>query len=117
MSPLLKIISLQWEGRDAYNFSISNCVVSLHADRNHSIISSLLLISPACGVYFPFYGKPYIYYDIKIKALGRPFHHKNIIFLKVLPDQPREMARSSIVLNSYCMVTKVPGYLRPKIFF
>ena len=26
------------------------------------------------------------------------------------------MARSSIVLNSYCMVTKVPGYLRPKIF-
>ena len=24
MSPLLKIISLQWEGRDAYNFSISN---------------------------------------------------------------------------------------------
>ena len=47
MSPLLKIISLQWEGRDAYNFSISNCVVSLHADRNLSIISSLLLISPA----------------------------------------------------------------------
>ena len=46
MSPLLKIISLQWEGRDAYNFSISNCVVSLHADRNLSIISSLLLISP-----------------------------------------------------------------------
>ena len=44
MSPLLKIISLQWEGRNAYNFSISNCVVSLHADRNLSIISSLLLI-------------------------------------------------------------------------
>ena len=72
MSPLLKIISLQWEGRDAYNFSISNCVVLLHADRNFSIISSLLLISPA---------------------------------------------RSSIALNSYCMVTKVPGYLKPKIFF
>ena len=47
MSPLLKIMSLQWEGKDAYNFSISNCVVSLHADRNLSIISSLLLISPA----------------------------------------------------------------------
>ena len=47
MSPLLKIISLQWEGRDAYNFSISNCVVLLHADRNLSIISSLLFISPA----------------------------------------------------------------------
>ena len=47
MSPLLKIIFLQWEGRDAYNFSISNCVVSLHADRNLSMISSLLLISPA----------------------------------------------------------------------
>ena len=47
MIPLLKMISLQWEGRDAYNFSISNCVVSLHADRNLSIISSLLLICPA----------------------------------------------------------------------
>ena len=46
MSPFLKIISLQWEGRDAYNFSISNCVVSLHADIIFSIISSLLLISP-----------------------------------------------------------------------
>ena len=54
MNPLLKIISLQWEGRDAYNFSISNCVVSLHADRNLSIISSLLLISPPsdCVVLF-----------------------------------------------------------------
>ena len=40
MSNLLKMISLQWEGRDAYNFSISNCVVSLHADRNLSIIFS-----------------------------------------------------------------------------
>ena len=50
-------------------------------------------------------------------ALGRPFHRKNIIFFEVLPDQPRDMARSSIALNSYCMVTKVPGYLRPKIFF
>ena len=47
MIPLLKMISLQWEDRDAYNFSISNCVVSLHADRNLSIISSLLLICPA----------------------------------------------------------------------
>ena len=54
MSPLLKIISLQWEGRDAYNFSISNCVVSLHADRNLSIISSLLLISPASDYVFLF---------------------------------------------------------------
>ena len=81
MSSLLKIISLhlQWEGRDAYNFSISNCVVSLHADRNLSIISSLLLISPASDC-FHFYGKPYIYYDIEIMALGRPFHCKNIIF-------------------------------------
>ena len=54
MSPVLEIISLQWEGRDAYNFSISNCVVSLHADRNLSIISSLLLISPACDCIFLF---------------------------------------------------------------
>ena len=54
MSPLLKIISLQWEGRDAYNFSISNCVVSLHADQNLSIISSLLLISPASDCVFLF---------------------------------------------------------------
>ena len=53
MSPLLKITSLQWEGRDAYNFYISNCVVSLHADR----------------LCFHFYGKPYIYYDIEIMAL------------------------------------------------
>ena len=80
MSPLLKIMSLQWEGKDAYNFSISNCVVSLHADRNLSIISSLLLISPTSTLYFPLYRKPYIYYDIKIMALGQPFHHKNIIF-------------------------------------
>ena len=54
MSPLLKIISLQWEGRDAYNLSISNCVVSLHADRNLPIISSLLLISPASDCVFLF---------------------------------------------------------------
>ena len=54
MSPVLKIISLQWEGRDAYNFSISNCVVSLHADRNLSIISSLFLISPASDCIFLF---------------------------------------------------------------
>ena len=55
MSPVLMIISLQWEGRDAYNFSISNCVVSLHADRNLSIIiSSLLLISPASDSIFLF---------------------------------------------------------------
>ena len=54
MSPLLKIISLQWEGRDAYNFYISNCVVSLHEDRNQSIISSLLLISPASDFIFLF---------------------------------------------------------------
>ena len=47
MSLLLKIMSLQWEGKDAYNFSFSNYVVSLHADRNLSIISSLLLISTA----------------------------------------------------------------------
>ena len=47
MSPLLKTMSLQWEGYDAYNFYISNCIVSLHADRNLSIISSLLLTSPA----------------------------------------------------------------------
>ena len=52
MSPLLKIISLQWEGKDGYNFSISNCVVSLHADRNLSIISSLLLISLASDCIF-----------------------------------------------------------------
>ena len=52
MSPVLKIISLQWEGIDAYNFSISNCVVSLHADRNLSIITSLLLISPASECIF-----------------------------------------------------------------
>ena len=73
MSPLLKTMSLLWEGYDAYNFYISNCVVSLHADRNLSIISSLFLNSP-------FYGKPYAYYDIEIMALGRPFHCKNIIF-------------------------------------
>ena len=54
MSPLLKIMSLQWEGKDAYNFSISNCVVSLHADRNLSIISFLLLISPASDCIFLF---------------------------------------------------------------
>ena len=54
MSPLLKIISLQWEGRDAYNFSISNCVVSLHAGQNLSIISSLILISPASDCIFLF---------------------------------------------------------------
>ena len=54
MSPLLKIISLQWEGRDVYNFSISNCVVLLHADQNLSIISSLLLISPASDCVFLF---------------------------------------------------------------
>ena len=56
MSPVLKIISLQWEGKDAYNFSISNCVVSLalYADRNLSIISSLLLISPASDCLFLF---------------------------------------------------------------
>ena len=54
MSPLLKIISLQWEGRDAYNFSISNCVVSLHADRNLSIISSLLLVCPVSDRIFLF---------------------------------------------------------------
>ena len=54
MSPVLNIISLQWEGRDAYNFSISNCVVSLHADQNLSIISSILLISPASDCIFLF---------------------------------------------------------------
>ena len=54
MSPVLKIISLQWEGRDEYNFSISNCVVSLHADQNLSIIYSLLLISPASDCIFLF---------------------------------------------------------------
>ena len=54
MSPLLKIISLQWEGRDAYNFSISNCVVSLHADQYLSIISSLLLVSPVSDCIFLF---------------------------------------------------------------
>ena len=54
MSPVLKNISLQWEGRDAYNFSIYNCVVSLHADRNLSIISSLLLIFPASDSIFLF---------------------------------------------------------------
>ena len=54
MSPVLKIISLQWEGNDAYNFSISNCVVSLHADRNVPIMSSLLLISPASDCIFLF---------------------------------------------------------------
>ena len=56
MSPVLKIISLLWEGRDAYNFSISHCVVSLHADRNLSSISSLLLISPAFDCIFLFTG-------------------------------------------------------------
>ena len=54
MSPVLKIISLQWEGKDAYNFSISNREVLLHADRNLSIISSLLLISPASDYVFLF---------------------------------------------------------------
>ena len=54
MNPVLKIISLQWEGREACNFSISNCVVSLHADRNLPIISSLLLISPASDCIFLF---------------------------------------------------------------
>ena len=54
MSPLLKIMSLQWEGKNAYNFSISNCVVLLHADRNLVIISSLLLISPASDCIFLF---------------------------------------------------------------
>ena len=52
MSLVLKIILLQWEVIDVYNFSISNCVVSLHADRNLSIISSLLLISPASECIF-----------------------------------------------------------------
>ena len=52
MSHLLKIISLQWEGKGAFNFSISNCVVSLHAEQNPSIISSLLLISPASDYIF-----------------------------------------------------------------
>ena len=79
MSPFLKIISLQWEGRDAYNFSISNCVVSLHADRNLSIISSLL-ISPASDCVFLFTESHIFYYDIEIMALDRPFHRKNIIF-------------------------------------
>ena len=54
MSPVLKIISLQWEGKDAYNISISNCVVSLHTDRNLSIIFSLLLISSASDCIFLF---------------------------------------------------------------
>ena len=54
MSPLLKIMSFQWEGKDAYNFSISNCVVLLHADRNLSIISSFLLISPSSDYIFLF---------------------------------------------------------------
>ena len=54
MSSLLKIIPLQWESKDAYNFSISNCVDSLHADRNLSIISSLLLNSPASDCVFLF---------------------------------------------------------------
>ena len=54
MIPWLKIMSLQWEGRDAYNFFTSNCVVSLHADRNLSIISSLLLIFPASDIIFLF---------------------------------------------------------------
>ena len=54
MISLLKIMSLQWEGKDAYNFSISNCVVLLHTDRNLSIISSLLLISPASDCIFLF---------------------------------------------------------------
>ena len=54
MSPVLKMISLQWEGIDAYNLSISNCVVSLYADRNLSIISFLLLISPASDCIFLF---------------------------------------------------------------
>ena len=54
MSPLLKIMSLQWEGKEAYNFSISNCVVSLHANRNLSIISSFLLICPASDCIFLF---------------------------------------------------------------
>ena len=54
MSPLLKIMSLQWEGKDAYNFSIYNCIVLLHADRNLSIISSLLLISPTSDCIFLF---------------------------------------------------------------
>ena len=54
MGPLLKIVSLQWEGKDAYNFSIPNCVVSLNADRNLSIISTLLLISPASECIFLF---------------------------------------------------------------
>ena len=54
MSPLLKIMSLQWESKDAYDFSISNYVVSLHADRNLSIISSLLLISPTSDCIFLF---------------------------------------------------------------
>ena len=80
MSSLLKIMSLQWEGKDAYNFFISNYVVSLHADRNLSIISSLLLISTASKCSFSFYWKPYIYYDIEIMALCRPFHRKHIIF-------------------------------------
>ena len=79
MSPVLKIISLQWEVRDAYTFSISNCVVSLHADRNLSIISSSLLISSASDCIFLF-TESHIYYDIEIMALGRPFNRKNIIF-------------------------------------
>ena len=80
MSPVLKTISLQWEGKDAYNFSISNCVVSLHADRNLSIIYSLLLISPASDCIFLFM-ESHIYYDIEIMALGRPLHRKKIHFL------------------------------------
>ena len=82
MSPVLKIMSLQWEGKGAYNFSISNCVVSLHADRNLSIISSIFFTIdfPLIWLFFPFYRKLDVYCDIEIMALGRPFHHKNIIF-------------------------------------
>ena len=83
------------EDKDAYNFSTSNCVVSLHADRNLSII---ILISPLFSSVFSLLQRAICDYDIEIMALSRLLHRKNI---KVLTDEPRDMARGSIVLNSF----------------
>ena len=44
MSPVLKIISLQWEGRDAYNFSISTVVSHIYAYDRAKTLSYILLI-------------------------------------------------------------------------
>ena len=119
MSPLLKIISLQWEGRDAYNFSISNCVVSLHAGRNLSIISPLLLISLASECIFLF-TVSHMFTMIPISWLYAGHSIVKTSFsckyfrISLETWQGVVLCR---IMNSHCMVIKVPAYLRPKIIF